>query len=295
VILAAGAVSSTALLLASGFVSQSGRHRVVGQRFSCNFASPVMGRFDERMDAGKGIQIGYIVEIPTQRLIIETAFAPPTIFGMMLPHWGADFALRVRQYHHMAVAFPTVSSDAYGSIDRSGIPLMPPVWIRFTLEPTDWERLTFGLRLCALALARAGAREIFDSRYSGDVLRVSDDSALNRQMIDEYYRDVGPQTFVRVQSAHLQGGNVIHRDPSLGVVDGDLKVHGVDNLWIFDSSVFPAPITLNIQYTTMALARYAALRMPRMKTDWHQNTPSMARIPNTETTPPPIATGTIQF
>jgi choline dehydrogenase-like flavoprotein len=54
----------------------------------------------------------------------------------------------------------------------------------------------------------------------------------------------------------------MHRDPTRGVVDAGLKVHGTDNLWVFDSSVFPSAITLNIQYTTMAMARYAALRMP---------------------------------
>jgi hypothetical protein len=49
----------------------------VGQRFSCNYASPVIGRFTELMNAGRGIQIGYIIEIPPQRMIIETAFARP--------------------------------------------------------------------------------------------------------------------------------------------------------------------------------------------------------------------------
>jgi len=262
VLLAAGAFSSTALLLESGFISANGRDRLVGQRFSCNYASPVIGRFDDALDAGRGIQIGYIVEIPKHRLIIETAFAPPTVFGMLLPHWGTRFAQTATQYNHMAVAFPTVASDAYGSIDRSGIPMMAPHWIRFALEPTDWARLTFGLKLCALALIDVGAREIFDSRYTAESVPISSDRAATLRRIDDYFRDVGPQTFLRVQSAHLQGGNVIHRDPTRGVVDGNLKVHGVDNLWIFDSSVFPAPITLNIQFTTMALARYAALRLP---------------------------------
>ena len=262
VILAAGAFNSIGLLMKSGFISADGRRRLVGQRFSCNYASPVIGRFDEDLGGGRGIQIGYIVEIPKQRLIIETAFAPPTVFGMLLPQWGADFARRVRKYNHAAVAFPTVSSDAYGSIDLSGVPGMPSTWIRFSLEPSDWQRLSSGLRLCAMALADAGAKEIFDSRYTGEALTVSADREATRRNIDRYFEDIGPHTFLRVQSAHLQGGNVIHRDPTRGVVDGSLKVHGVDNLWIFDSSVFPAPITLNCQYTTMALARYAALRMP---------------------------------
>ena len=32
----------------------------------------------------------------------------------------------------------------------------------------------------------------------------------------------------------------------------------MDNLWICDASVMPASITLNLQFTIMALARYAA-------------------------------------
>lgn len=37
-----------------------------------------------------------------------------------------------------------------------------------------------------------------------------------------------------------------------------MKVHGIERLWVADASVIPAPITLNVQLTVMALARYAA-------------------------------------
>jgi choline dehydrogenase-like flavoprotein len=261
VILAAGAYASSALLLRSDYLSSDNRRRLVGRRFSCNYASPVIGRFAERMDAGRGIQIGYIVEIPDRRVIIETAFAPPTVLGMMLPHWGTSFQARADQYDHFGVAFPTLSSDAYGTIDLSLTTPGSPA-IQFELEQTDWERLGWGLRLCAEAIRRAGAVELFDSRFDGSAVGFTGREAEDRARIADYDRGFGPATYVKIQSAHLQGGNVIHRDPSQGVVDSNLKVHGIDNLWVLDSSVFPAPITLNIQYTTMALARYAALRLP---------------------------------
>jgi choline dehydrogenase-like flavoprotein len=116
------------------------------------------------------------------------------------------------------------------------------------------------LALSADVLRRAGAAELFDSRYDATGVALTGDAVGDQARIAAYYQGFGPSTYVKVQSAHLQGGNVLHRGPTRGVVDNDLKVHGVDNLWILDSSVFPAPITLNIQYTTMALARYAALR-----------------------------------
>jgi choline dehydrogenase-like flavoprotein len=262
VILTAGAYASSALLLQSGFTSADNRRRLVGRRFSCNYASPVIGRFRERMDAGHGIQIGYIVEVPDRRLIIETAFAPPTVLGMMLPHWGTEFRAKAEQFDYLGVAFPTLSSDVYGSIDFAPMTPWSSPQIDLELGESDWQRLGWGLQLCAEAIRRAGAAELFDSRFDAGGVPLSGDAGVDQARIADYYRDFGPATYVKVQSAHLQGGNVLHRDPTRGVVDGRLKVHGVDNLWILDSSVFPAPITLNIQYTTMALARYAALRLP---------------------------------
>ncbi|NNG17140.1 MAG: GMC family oxidoreductase [Gemmatimonadales bacterium] len=261
VILTAGAFASTNLLLDSGFISADNRRRLVGERFSCNYASPVIGRFAARQDAGRGVQIGYIMEIPEERLIIETAFAPPTVVGMMLPQLGDQFERQLAGFDHLAVSFPTLGSDAVGRIDRS---LMPGTshTIDFELDPRDWRRLGLGLAMCARAMGLAGASEIFDSRYSAEIVPMSGDPERDQKRIDEYYRNFGRHTFVRVQSAHLQGGNVMHRDPTRGVVDAGLKVHGVDNLWVFDSSVFPSATTLNIQYTTMAMARYGVLRMP---------------------------------
>ena len=51
------------------------------------------------------------------------------------------------------------------------------------------------------------------------------------------------------------------RDRTKGVVDEDFKVHDIENLYVCDASVFPAPITVNPQLTVMALAHYAAPRI----------------------------------
>jgi choline dehydrogenase-like flavoprotein len=41
-------------------------------------------------------------------------------------------------------------------------------------------------------------------------------------------------------------------------VDESFRVHGFDNLFVCDASVFPTAITVNPQLTVMALANYAA-------------------------------------
>lgn len=256
VILAAGVYQTVRLLLDSNFYSADNRDRTVGMNFTCNYASPVMGVFDEDLRGTDGIQIGYILHVPEQRLIIESAFAPPPVMGMMMPHRGEEWLRRMRDLHRYAVAFPTVSSDAVGSVGPA-VPFAPVgrYVIRMDLDDSDYRRVVHGMKMCATGLFDAGAMEVFDSRFDGRSIRSPGE-------VDAYYESAGRNTFFRLQSAHLQGGCTIHGDPRRGVVDPSLKAHGVENLWIMDASVFPAPITLNIQYTVMAIARVAASRMP---------------------------------
>ena len=43
-------------------------------------------------------------------------------------------------------------------------------------------------------------------------------------------------------------------DPSRGVVDGDLRLHGVEGLYVCDASAVPSSLGVNPQITIMALA-----------------------------------------
>ncbi|MEK7729953.1 MAG: GMC family oxidoreductase, partial [candidate division KSB1 bacterium] len=58
-------------------------------------------------------------------------------------------------------------------------------------------------------------------------------------------------------SSHPQGGNIMSNDCSMGVVDSNFKVHGYNNLFVCDASVFPTSLGVNPQLTIMALADYA--------------------------------------
>jgi choline dehydrogenase-like flavoprotein len=53
---------------------------------------------------------------------------------------------------------------------------------------------------------------------------------------------------------HHMGTTRMHRDPSMGVVDENCRVHGVANLYVAGSSVFPTGGTFNPTLTIVALA-----------------------------------------
>lgn len=60
---------------------------------------------------------------------------------------------------------------------------------------------------------------------------------------------------------HHLGTTRMHQDPRLGVVDANAKVHGVDNLFVAGSSVFPTGGAANPTLTIVALARRLAAHL----------------------------------
>jgi choline dehydrogenase-like flavoprotein len=65
---------------------------------------------------------------------------------------------------------------------------------------------------------------------------------------------------------HHMGTTRMHPEPAQGVVDADCRVHGIDNLFIAGSAVFPsvgyANPTLTLVALSARLARHLAERMP---------------------------------
>jgi choline dehydrogenase-like flavoprotein len=49
--------------------------------------------------------------------------------------------------------------------------------------------------------------------------------------------------------------------PAHGVVDGDLKLHGVDGLYVSDASAIPSSLGVNPQITIMAMATRLAYHL----------------------------------
>jgi choline dehydrogenase-like flavoprotein len=75
------------------------------------------------------------------------------------------------------------------------------------------------------------------------------------EALDGYVRD---NADLLLTTAHPQGGNPIGPPGDGGVVGPDFRVHGFENLWVADASVFPSSVGVNPQLTVMALALYAA-------------------------------------
>ncbi|MFT4035097.1 MAG: GMC family oxidoreductase [Patulibacter sp.] len=63
-------------------------------------------------------------------------------------------------------------------------------------------------------------------------------------------------------TAHFLGGCPIGPSPQRGVVDGDLKVYGYENLRVVDGAAMPANVGVNPSLTITALAEHAMSSVP---------------------------------
>ena len=79
-------------------------------------------------------------------------------------------------------------------------------------------------------------------------------AGLGRLELSPEVREATPQTLVCAEAWHHIGTTRMSDDPRSGVVDRDCRVHGLGNLYVAGSSVFPTTGIVNPTFTIVALA-----------------------------------------
>jgi choline dehydrogenase-like flavoprotein len=156
--------------------------------------------------------------------------------------------------------------------ERSGTPRYGPIYIGAQAEtaPNPDSRITL-----SKAQDRLGMRKLKLHWRIGE---------LERRTLCEYIRTVASEferlglgsfdlkqvaflddsvSWIRMahDSAHHMGTTRMHESPQQGVVDPDCRVHGVDNLYIGSSAVFPTSARSNPTLTILALCLRMADRL----------------------------------
>jgi choline dehydrogenase-like flavoprotein len=246
VVVAAGAIGSSVLLLKSGI------KRNVGTRFSFNSATPVLAAFDEPEHSWAADQMTAYVDGGT--FLLESSFDPPLSVAVAMPGWFGDHMRRMRDYDHLVRAGVVVGTEPDGRVKRFGPfrDLFGPV--DWTMSGRDLATMKRGIALATRIFLAAGAREVFVASYTDCRVTGAPDAGAIAAQVDAAIQDEGD---LLLNSSHPQGGNPMSDDPSVGVVGTDFRVHGTRNLFVCDASVFPTSIHINPQLTIMAMAHHA--------------------------------------
>lgn len=255
VVLAGGAINTPALLLRSR-LDISGR---VGKRTFIHPVTAVVGLYRTAIEGWSGApqsvtshqfsdrgpgKVGFFLEAaPVHPMLAATSFG-----GLGEAHQE----LMSRLKH--ASALIVLAVDGFLPQEKGGeVSLDDEGRIRFHYEvpPPVWEALREGSKALARIHLAAGAETVYS--LHDEPVEVHAEADIPRL-------DRAPWEKLRVAlfTAHAMGGCAMGRDPDRSVVDAKLKMHGMDNIWVVDGSVFPTSLGVNPQETIFGIAHWAS-------------------------------------
>ncbi len=259
-----GLIISGGVIASSRLLMRSGVDGAVGQHMSCNFALPAALELPTVVDAFDGEQITLGSEDPRGRAIFETYFNPPGAFALTLPFYFDRHRAVMERYRHLVSFGALVGSEPNGRIERR-TDLLNGRAFTWHLGPEDQDHVRYAL-VTLLELARgAGARRVILPTRPG--VELEPQPALIREFQQRLAQRPLRMEDLLVNTAHPQGGNLMAGAPSPHaaerVVDESFRVLGFDNVYVADASVFPTSLTVNPQWTVLALSSLAARQVLR--------------------------------
>lgn len=254
-VLCCGPVGSSGVLLRSDDLLDAAEADLpVGERFCGNVASPVVATAPADVNVRTSVQMchAFVPAAGDDGFLIETWFSPPGGLALAVPGFLEAHAQRMSNYQRLISSSPVIGTQPIGAITLDG----DNTRIDLPLAPVDLDRFRRGMVLLATAMIEGGAAPVIVRLGNGRVIaNMHDVNALDAEM-----RKLTPDDLhlLPLSTAHPQGGNALSADPAIGVVGGDFRVRGIENLRVCDGSVFPAVAGVNPQWTIFALAHLCA-------------------------------------
>jgi choline dehydrogenase-like flavoprotein len=240
VVVAAGTIASSYLLLQSGI----GKSLPVGRHVCFNMGAPLTAEFDDDLEAYDGLQISHVAVPPPERgWVFETWWNPPVSQALNMPGWFETHYENMRRYRRLMAVGALVGTERNAWIGKA---LTGGPAINYTPTGGDLRKLADGLTELGQILFAGGAKALMLNAW--DYYRFTSPAALA-----ELPAILSDPSMVTLGTGHPQGGNALG-----DVVDPHFRVHGYENLYVCDASVFPSSLTVNPQLTVMSLADYAA-------------------------------------
>jgi len=258
VVLSAGAIASSEILLRSKIANSSGQ---VGKHLSLHPASSVIAIFDQEINGQNDISMAFhcdhfgIHKTGTPGFMIESVFLSLAQFSSATPGTGEVNKEFLKYYNKSATAGVLIQDEPNGTVTLNW---SKNAVIDYKLSKSDEEKLAEGLKQTALIFFKAGAKKVITGNIAKTVLT----SPFDLWKIEK--KGLGGVTY-RMASAHPQGGNRMGRDEETSVVNSYCQSHKIKNLYICDASVFPTSLGVNPQLTVMAIASLAVKKIIKEK------------------------------
>ena len=251
VILAAGSLNTPKILLDSGY-----KNKQLGHNLKLHPVSGVAGKFSEEQKPWAGTMQGIhsddnLFRKDNYGYLLEGLPMHPSLFFPFFPNNNDKFDDFIESYKYWSGGIVLTSDTSSGSIINKN----PQHLWDYNLNDFDHNNLMHGMESLVRANYLAGAEEIMVATSPTMHWKKS-----SNEDIEEFLnkmKAVKNEPFrMLLGSAHQMGTARMNPDPNLGVTDLNGKVHGLDNVFIVDSSVFPRCSGVNPMITIQSTSHF---------------------------------------
>lgn len=259
---AAGGYYSAPFLIANGLQSQL---PALGKHFGMNPTAWAFGLYDEDITLWRNIPAAFGVEefrlarFDAQKRYLEGGYLlmanqvqPGTLAGTM-PLMGDEIGEWMGQAHKIGSTIVWLD-DYEEELGTIGVNADGSPKVDYPYGPVTTAMLRDSLKKQVQILFATGARKVL----LGSGRRVMLDSAKDLSAIDQLAITGGG---LFMAAPHPFGGCRMGSDPKTSVVGMDHRVHGFQNLFVTDPSVFPTGPSVDPSFTIMAFSTIAARHM----------------------------------
>ena len=257
-VVAAGGFNSSFFLLKQGLKKQL---PALGKYFSMNPSTMVHALYDENITLWRNIPASYGIDEflqhrPSNGKYIEGGYmlmanqVQPALLAASMPGYGSEHSDFMKNMSNIGGTISWIDDieDELGEIritDKGNKEVL------YEYGPKTQAVLKDSIIKQAQLLFTSGAKKVVIAGHQGITLN----SLSELHKVESLVIEAGG---LFLASPHPGGGCRMGKDPKNSVVNSDHLVHGFDNLYVSDSSVFPTSSALDPSLTLMAFSYIAA-------------------------------------
>jgi len=242
-IAAGGAFGTPELLQRSGLGG-----RQVGRNLHIHPACWVGARYEEEVRGWDGVmQSFYVDQWEPNGILLEATFTPLAFGGAWLLGAGESHQRAMLDFGHVGSIGVHLCDRSSG---RVGLGAEGSLRASYRLTGGDAGKLAFGIARAAEVHFAAGATEVYPNIARVGVLRPGDLAGFEATRFKP--------SELRLEAFHPMGTARIAADEREGACAVDGSVHGTEDLYIADASLFPTSVGVNPMMTVIAFAKQVA-------------------------------------
>lgn len=248
IVVCGGALNSAPLLLRS-FGDK--RLPALGRYFTCHPALILVGEHPQPITNITGHPKSFYCDEfhHSDRFLLESCIYYPFTLAKNLMGYGEELDELLAHYRHLqmilVLAIDAPEARNRVTIDHHGNPL-----VHYAFGDNTKHALVKAIQCSSKIFFAAGARRIHAPAMEKFFI-TRDEADKIDELITEKHFKLGK---VSISAAHLMGGCRMGEDPKISVTNAWGKVHGFEDLYVADASLFPAASEVNPYLTIMALA-----------------------------------------